>query len=876
MTCQFVFGKWITRDTALDVAAAEAICREAHTQREEIAQIPGEMVLNSLAAIRKLWQNPQYEFRQECLLRLPAETGFSREMIEIGLTALVEMLNPHSLKKKLTTELGSTPRWPESSWNHTTSTSLAWQPLGVILHVLAGNVFLGAVSSLLEGIITGNVNILKMSSGEKTFLPLLLRSFAEADPEGILTRSTAMVEFSSSQSDVINAFKQAVDGVVVWGGEAAVQGWREHLPARTRLIEFGPKLSFAMVSNAGMHRLGVEEIADALAQEMSIWDQNACTAPQICYVEGEANASLLVDHLGCALDAREKILPAGSVDLHAAVEIQKMRSVAEIAEGRGLGMLRKSKQKLGWTVVLDSDPTPDTSPLHRTLKVVPVKSLAVAIEELSSVRGYLQTCGLAAAETEEAELTHHLVNLGVPRIVDIGLMAGGLADDPHDGKYDLPQLLNLVVRRHLKSTRTPWETLNTNARDNRINANLQQLIRHARQAPHYANVLANLEINTTADLCRVPILSREILEREMKPYGCGLITKPWQGGYVTRSGGSTGEPKFSIYDHDDWNTLIDHAVHVLQLAGVSASDRIANCFFAGDLYGSFVSFDHINHRIGAATFAFAQALKPEILYPIWEKFSLNCIQGVPAFVVPVLKAIKDDHPDFHLEKFIFAGQPLAAQDRLWLRTELGIKRIASVIGANDGGQIAAQCEHMEGAEHHIFDDYNYIEIVDDKGILVPDGEPGRILITSLRKLAFPLIRYDIGDRARIIPQPCLCGRALRRIEYLGRNDDGFSVGMINFKPSDLEPILADQPISAIQFAALHNGQAEEIEIRIESSQLGAKDEPALRQLVLERFPLLQKRMDDKILGGLRIRCFPTGYLPRNPRTGKLKGMVDER
>ena len=68
---------------------------------------------------------------------------------------------------------------------------------------------------------------------------------------------------------------------------------------------------------------------------------------------------------------------------------------------------------------------------------------------------------------------------------------------------------------------------------------------------------------------------------------------------MSRSGGSTGIPKFSVYDRADWNSLIDAGERAVRFAGLRMNDRLANCMMAGDLYGSFVSFDHINSRIGA-------------------------------------------------------------------------------------------------------------------------------------------------------------------------------------------------------------------------------------------------------------------------------------
>ena len=66
---------------------------------------------------------------------------------------------------------------------------------------------------------------------------------------------------------------------------------------------------------------------------------------------------------------------------------------------------------------------------------------------------------------------------------------------------------------------------------------------------------------------------------------------------MSRSGGSTGEPKFSIYDGHDWDALVSHAARIFSSMGIQPGDRVANLMLTGDLYGSFVSFDHVNARL---------------------------------------------------------------------------------------------------------------------------------------------------------------------------------------------------------------------------------------------------------------------------------------
>lgn len=854
---RFVFGKWEDNSNPMTVKDAEKICVEANKQRNKIAAYPLSEILSILERVRGKWLDPDYHFRKEALRLLPESTGFSYEMIQLGLDYLCATLNPELLNKKIETELGKLTK---------NNNSISHYPIGAILHVLSGNVFLVALGSIIEGLLTGNVTILKLSSSETVFTPLFIQSILECDIEGVVSNSIAAVTYSSSQSDVIAEFKNRVDGIVVWGGEEAIRAYRDALPARTKLIIFGPKLSLSVVTGKGLKLWGGELVAERLAKEISIWDQNACTAPQVCYVESKENALKLTELLAASLDKESKVLPPGELDMDRGIEIRKLRTIFDIAEAKGEALLRGSKYDLSWTVVMDKDQSLTPSPLHRTIRVVPFTNIDEVLSNMEPLRGYVQTVGVMAAPDEEAVLSEQFASCGVIRIVELGEMAGGEIDDPHDGSYDLPQFVNFVINR-FSSTSSDITT---------INQALQTLIRKARNSKFYSERFKGVVIENIDDLEKIPVLTREDMEKNVPPYGDGLSTGPYFGGYVSRSGGSTGEPKFSIYDAGDWEAMISHAVGVFYSLGIAKGDRLANCMMAGDLYGSFVSFDHINVRAGVTTFAFAGSLNPEFFLDVWRKFKINVIQGIPTTIVPFLRKIKDMDPSFTIEKVIYAGSPMSKSDSDWLMSALQAARVSSVIGANDGGQIAYQCSKLEGRMHHTADDFNYIEIVDENGRRVPDGEPGQILITSLFKYAFPLIRYAIGDQGRIIPEKCSCGRTARVLEYLGRSDDVICVGLLNLSYRDLCNALSEFPLSQIQIAAKNNERGEYLVVRLESINGGNGLKDKVYSKLLDKVEKLQERLTSGSLLAVEIEILPPGTIPRNPRSAKIKNIIDER
>lgn len=879
MSKRYVFGEWWDGNQPLSTEDAARICEMAEESRKEFSRYPRDKVFRVLEKLRQAWRDPALEERRQAEAVLPEITGFSLEMVKLGLAELDFILDPAMLRKKLETELREIPIGMGYRYRYETKTALQWSPLGTVLHVLSGNVFLVGVGSFIEGLVTGNVSILKMSSNEKFFLPLFLSTLQACDEEGVVSRSVAAIDYSSSQKDVMSELKRRVDAIAVWGGEDAVRSYRNDVPARTRIIVFGPKLSIGVVTREGMRRQGASKVAQACAEQVSIWDQNACTAPQLCFVEGEENVAALVNALPAALEKVLGEFPPGGIPVSNAVEIQKLRSISEIAEARGEGYLRTSPKGVDWTVLGELPreeglPPIEPGPLHRTIRVVAYRDVKEVVSEAEKLRGYLQTVGLVASEVEALELGSAFSKVGAQRILPLRAMAGGEIDDPHDGAYDLPHFLNLVVMR---AEEDPIDYLSSSARGELLDSRLRDLLAHARaRSSHYGTILKGIEVRGVPDLPRVPPLTRSLLDANMPPRGRGLAANEAIGGYVTRSGGSTGEPKFSHYDQRDWEEMVEHAVRSLRATGIQKGDRLANFMLAGDLYGSFVSFDHVVHRIGATVFPFAGKAEPEVVARVFKSFAVNVVLGIPGALLPVLRQAKERDPSLTIEKVVYAGMPMSRADATWLRESLGVKRIGSMIGANDGGGIAFQCDKMDGTLlHHVMDEYNLIEIVDESGAPVPDGEPGRILITSLMKYAYPLIRYEIGDRGRIVPGLCECGRTTRRFEFLGRADDVICIGMLNIQVSDLKRAIERYPVSALQVVGSSIEKWDQLELRIESDSHASLGAQEIRSSVLEQVKIVQAAVNDGKMG-LEVSLCAPGSLPRNPRTGKIPLIVDQR
>lgn len=871
----FTFGQW-TGKASWTAESIHALCDEAERRATDFSQVPLEEIFDLFDLLKSKWQDPEYKWRKQAQNGLPLRTRFSPAMIRLALDHLGGLFDSAALQKKLDTELRNIPRQGVPKFDLDKRNYLKWNPLGTILHVLAGNVFLVGPGALVQGAITGNLTLLKMSSEETYFLPLFVESLLECEQElgrgPLLSQSLSLLQYSSRQTDVIGALKSRIDGIAIWGGETAVQAYRNDLPARVRSIVFGPKLSFAYLSAAGIQERGLQESANSLAQQISIWDQSACTAPQVCYVEGKDLAQKLAEELGQALQKIQQTRPQCDLTDNESAEIRKFLSVYEIEEAMGLAEIQ-SGQNLEWNVILDSKTTLATTPLHRTIRVIAIEEDRVVEEQTALLKNYVQTVGVVATAREHVDLSYRLGRAGALRVVSLEEMSGGHLDDPHDGAFDLPQFLNLTVTQvnNYDDGQRFFEMLPINEQEKALSQRWHQTRRRIFQAPFYRQLMDQNPSLKNSSLEKWSILSKKALTEQMPPKSSGLATHGnIHGGHVTRSGGSTGESKYSWFDKKDWQKMVESGAEVFIACGFDKADRMANTFLAGDLYGSFISFSDVNALIGMTSFPFAGKISEESFLEVQKQFGINAIQGVPSSMMPLLRRCKEVDASFRIEKVMYAGEPMSNADRNWLESECQTTVIASIIGTTEAGAIAYQTSKDSGNLYRTLPEYNFLEVVNDQGQRLPNGEIGKILVTTLNKESFPLIRYDIGDQGRWIETA-----EGRRLEYLGRHDEIVCISQMNLSYNDLAEAFEKLPISDFQLQATFKDSEDFLSIHVETQNWQDSDLSKKVEEQLHSIPSIQEKSEKQIFK-YDIHLHNLGELPRQERTGKLKRIKDLR
>ncbi len=875
----YLFGR--SFEGRIDDSQARTILSEARSRRAAFRRVPLETIVSVLERAGRRWSDPQDPLYKQILAEAPAQIGFSRPMVEAELRSVALALSRPYLVPKIARELGS-PGVLDGWTGGFAQPFTRAMPRGVVLHVASGNVLSAGALSMVEGMLTKNINLLKAASRATLFPSAFARSIREVDEEGLVAESFAVLSWPGSGSQVHRIFQQDCDAIVVWGGEDVVRTYREGLGLKCKLIEYGPKVSFGAIAS---ERLDHPDTARDAALAVALWDQSACSSPQVLYVEDagpDHQATLaFVDRLASALADVQQTLPQGPLDLQERAELTKERLVAEVTEALDRGVLRTPGREPDWTVIAEWDPEFKLSPLFRTIFVKPVADLASVPELVAPYADYLQTAGIAAAPERVSLLAESLFDMGLLRVTTLAGMSGGEPGEPHDGGYALHALVKWVTMGFREETErydaAEWHSPETT--EGLTFAKLKHLLEDvAPQAPLYRERLAGLQLRSMADWTGVPTLSKDDLRAGTPPRSEDLFTGDPLGAHFLRSGGSTGEPALSAFAYPDYEADMARAARGLFALGLRPGDRVANLFMAGHLYGSFLSINRALELVGCNSFPFTSATPAKELPALLRAYGIEVLAGLPSWLMEVFDAIRQDPIGVTIRKVFYTGEHFYPQDRERLAREFGILQFGSLgYGTVDAGPIGYQCAESHGGVHHLHSDHQFIEIVDSESLqAVPAGEPGELLITNLNRRLMPVVRYRIGDRARWIPESCPCGRSTPRFELLGRCDDMMVLGGINLTYAELhEAALAVDGVNApLQLVLSRAENRDRLTLRIEASEPRLAD--ALAEGLLARVDMLRRIIDRGQLNPLAVEVLPPGGIERLPRTGKIRNVIDRR
>ena len=342
------------------------------------------------------------------------------------LEAALGLFTRESLQRKLRLELGEDPAAEDLPHPGFAPIRRRRYPLGILLHIAAGNVDGLPAYSVVEGLLAGNINLLKLPSLDRGASLLLLHELGKREPR--LRDFLYVFDVPSTDLASLSALAEIADGIVVWGGDEAVTAARRLAAPNTKLITWGHKLSFAYATAAA-----TDADLSALARHMCLTRQLLCSSCQGIFLDTEDKAD--VEALGrrffAILREENRRHPPADISLRARAALH-LRTEALEAHESGRTVLQGG----GVSVTVASDSRLELSWLGGNCWVKPLPRRRL-LSALKGQKGYLQTAGLLCAPEEREELSALLARAGLVRITEAGEMSRTLPGEAHDGDYPL-------------------------------------------------------------------------------------------------------------------------------------------------------------------------------------------------------------------------------------------------------------------------------------------------------------------------------------------------------------------------------------------------------------------------------------------------------
>lgn len=351
----------------------------------------------------------------------------------------VDVMRRESMEFRLATELGESCHDREIKPHYgLKKAEICFRPLGVLFHIAAGNVDGLPAFSVLEGLLTGNINILKLPQADNGISVEIFRRLMEEEP--ILSEYVYIFDTPSSDVTAMRKMADMADGIVVWGGDAAVKAVRALAPTGARLIEWGHKLGFAYISG---YSDKTAELS-ALAKHIIDTRQLFCSSCQTIYLDTDSidEAERFCEEFLPYLEKAAGANPVTDVGAAAEMTLRRYNDELERAVSGGCPE-RRVFQGEKCSVTLCADSALELSYMYGNCLVKRLTRDKL-FNELRRARGYLQTVGLICANKERAELFDILIRAGVNRVMTAGNMSASFCGEAHDGEYPLRRYMRVV------------------------------------------------------------------------------------------------------------------------------------------------------------------------------------------------------------------------------------------------------------------------------------------------------------------------------------------------------------------------------------------------------------------------------------------------
>lgn len=362
-----------------------------------------------------------------------------------------------------------------------------------------------------------------------------------------------------------------------------------------------------------------------------------------------------------------------------------------------------------------------------------------------------------------------------------------------------------------------------------------------------------------------------------------VLTYAISNALIFKTGGTTGEGRYSVFDREEWRMLVQDFGNSLTHQ-LKAGDRVANLFFVGDLYASFIFVhDALPHAgPGVVELPFTGMVEPAVLAEAIVQHRINVLACLPAQILTFAAWLEQQGQTLGgVESLLYGGESLFPAQLQLLGRVFPNVRIASMGYASvDAGFLGASHLDCIRGEHRTPDGHSVLEIIDEQTgeVIAECDRIGMLVTTNLTRRLMPMIRYPVGDRA-CWREPC--ATPMRKFALMGRSAESqrVRVGILTLLTKTLGEIVQRCTGSTDwQLVIEHTGNKDLLSLKwvsVSATSTTADANRALRLALLEHYPLIEQLSADQLLD-LHTLCCPAEALSRHPRSGKHRQVVDLR
>ncbi len=380
-------------------------------------------------------------------------------------------------------------------------------------------------------------------------------------------------------------------------------------------------------------------------------------------------------------------------------------------------------------------------------------------------------------------------------------------------------------------------------------------------------------IRSLADIRKLPFTTKNDL-RDNYPYG--LFAVPLREVVrIHASSGTTGMSTVVGYTKNDIKTWSNLVARVLTAGGVTKDDVVQIAFGYSLFTGGF-GLHYGAERVGASVIPISSGNTARQI-KIMQDFKTTALVCTPSYALLIADTIHEMGININtlsLKYGLFGAEPWSEKMRQEIQDKLKIIAtdnygLSEVMGPG----VAGECMERNGL--HINEDHFLFEVIDPETLApVPPGEAGELVITTLTKEAFPVIRFRTRDLTRLIPEPCPCGRkTLRMQRVMGRTDDMLIIRGVNVFPLQIENVLMsiEGTEPHYQIVVDRKGALDDVTVMVEVSESIFFDEMKKQHELMEA---IKKRLSSELNISVNVKLVEKKSLERTE--GKAKRVIDNR